>query len=502
MEERIYLKDLPCFKKATQNQLKHHAVQEDRYFDLMLLPNQNMREEVQKFILERGSRMSVISVAQEINAYNQLCEFINAKEKGLSSFREIPFEKMERSLKVWITQSGKKLTYATKSKIYLEKAPTDAAVIVYLRKLYHFLAPEDTRPENEKDIWDLTKMGFEVRQNPISRVKTINFKRITQSALCEETKKAIYMELQCRAVNTVLAELCAINRFSAFLSKDYPCIVSLKDIDRDIIENYLVYLNTVVEKKSFRTELKHLNKVFYLISIVLDCPELSDVILPCDGGKECRALYKTYSDDEITRLNQYIVQMDPQIARALIIHEKLATRISDTLTLRQDCLYKKDSEDIIKIHCVKTGNFYEKPVDDDTVALIEASIAYTRERYGEGTYIFVSEKHPDQPYQYSMIQYQVMSLIREYDLRDDHGKLFGFNTHMFRHTYGRKLAEMGVDDQIIAKLLGQKGTSNVNNYRQLGDQAKERETRTMRKNTDEKLKNVFERWEKNKDGKI
>ena len=45
-----------------------------------------------------------------------------------------------------------------------------------------------------------------------------------------------------------------------------------------------------------------------------------------------------------------IVKMEEQIARAMIIHQMLGTRISDTLTLRKDCLYKHDRQDMIIIY--------------------------------------------------------------------------------------------------------------------------------------------------------
>ena len=47
-----------------------------------------------------------------------------------------------------------------------------------------------------------------------------------------------------------------------------------------------------------------------------------------------------------------------------------------------------------------------------------------------------------------------MDLIQKKDLRDDHGELFGFGTHMFRHVYGIRLTELHLDDWTIAKLLG------------------------------------------------
>ncbi|MFR8122417.1 MAG: hypothetical protein ACLU77_11910 [Waltera sp.] len=44
-----------------------------------------------------------------------------------------------------------------------------------------------------------------------------------------------------------------------------------------------------------------------------------------------RGEFRTYSDEELKRLNAAIVEMDEQTARIMIIHQMLGTRISDTL---------------------------------------------------------------------------------------------------------------------------------------------------------------------------
>lgn len=92
--------------------------------------------------------------------------------------------------------------------------------------------------------------------------------------------------------------------------------------------------------------------------------------------------------------------------------------------------------------------------------LIQKAIDYTIERYGETKYIFVNENNVSCPLQYTTIKYKVLAMIQRKKLRDDDGKPFGFNSHMFRHYYGVKLTEMHLDDWTIAKLLGHAGTKN------------------------------------------
>ena len=72
--------------------------------------------------------------------------------------------------------------------------------------------------------------------------------------------------------------------------------------------------------------------------------ELCNLFLLSDIPKQAEKLYKAYSDAELIRLNSAIVEVDVQVARALVLHQMLGTRISDTLTLMQDCVYEKDGK--------------------------------------------------------------------------------------------------------------------------------------------------------------
>ena len=115
----------------------------------------------------------------------------------------------------------------------------------------------------------------------------------------------------------------------------------------------------------------------------------------------------------------------------MVIHQMLATRISDTLTLQRDCLLLVNGVDMIKIRQVKT-TVYEKPISAELAALIRKAIQCSQERYGDAVYIFVDEKDKTRPLQYTTIKHKVLNMILKEDLRDDDGKRFRFTTHMFR----------------------------------------------------------------------
>ena len=89
-----------------------------------------------------------------------------------------------------------------------------------------------------------------------------------------------------------------------------------------------------------------------------------------------RRKYSQYSDPILMRLNAHITKLDIQLARCMVIHQMLGTRISDTLTLHTDCLSKRNGLDIIRIDQVKTRTF-EKPISAELAALIQKAIDCT-----------------------------------------------------------------------------------------------------------------------------
>ena len=221
---------------------------------------------------------------------------------------------------------------------------------------------------------------------------------------------------------------------------------------------------------------------------------LSMLFLNRDIPPARRGEFRTYSDEELKRLNAAIVEMDEQTARIMIIHQMLGTRISDTLTLETDCLYEKEENIIIRIRQMKSST-YEKPISAELAQLIRMAITYTREKYGKTKYIFVNDKDPAKALQYGTIQSRIVKMIHEKDIRDDNGNLFGFGSHLYRHYYSVKLSEMHLDDWTIAQLLGHRSVRNVKYYRKMSNQALADDTREVLKMLSDQMKESLDGWE-------
>lgn len=493
MKKRIHLYELECFKNATEKQKSKMRISEIRYFDLEGLPSKYIRELLEEFIWYRGEGLAPSSLKNEIIYYNNIRAFLI--ERNVKELRPENEKKIIKALKGWMLDHGYALTSQKYKASYDKVVSQTPGIISHMKKILQFAKADDVREEQDKDVWELCKFDFPMRINPIKNVGTLNFTKIPQPDIREEVKKAIYMHLKHAALGTILSEMAAVRRFTKYLKARQPNITSLQELEREQIEDYLIYLQTEAkDRKNYRSDLYALRRVIEDVGCLYERPYLCNIFLNNDFPSTPRYLFKFYSDAEIKRLNEHIFKMDEQICRALIIHQLLGTRISDTLTLKTDCLSNRKEHYFIRIEQVKSMTF-EKAISDEVGQLVQKAIDYTKEHYGDTKYIFVKKDDPTKPYQYGMLQHKIMKMIRQKDIRDDKGELLNFGTHMFRHCYGKKLTEMHVEDWMIARLLGHKTLQTVHHYRKIGSKVMADETRKSRKKMDMILLEIVRGWD-------
>ena len=493
LENKIHIYELDCYKNATEEQKKRMRVRKDRYFDLEGLPLEEVRKLLEDFVWERGKKLAPSSLASEILYFNNIRNFLI--EKNIKILRYEDENKIILQLKSWMMEKGYALTSKKYRSVYEIVATETPGIIKHMKKILRYSQKDGGCLEQERDVWELDKFEFPLRSNPIKNVKTINFKGISQITIRKEVKTVIFMHLKYMAIGSIMAEMVATKRFCRYLALRYPKIISLLDLTRDIMESYLIYLQTEAkERKNYRSDLYGLRRVIEDVGNHYDRQDIKNLFISTDFPSTPRYLFKFYSDETIKKLNENIFQMDEQIARALILHQLLGTRISDTLTLKTDCLSIRENRYFIRIEQVKSITF-EKAISDEIAQLIIKSIDYTEEHYGKTKYIFVKKEDPLRPFQYSMLQHRVMQMIRKNDIRDENGELLNFGTHTFRHCYGKKLTEMHIDDWMIARLLGHKTLQSVHHYRKIGNKIMADETRAVREKIDMILMDVVKEWD-------
>ena len=477
MDEKLYLIDLDCYARAEEKEKK--KVKESHCFDFGLLPTKGLQNEFRSFIENRSRQCALATMIQERVLYQRFCRMVKDKHIRAESLQELEWEQWLLKIRSWLLEHGQKLTMQGIN-VYGKEKTVPSSLITYVRKAYQFTEAKEERDEIEKDIWKLENLDVAYKKNPIKNVQTLNFTAIIQDDLREETKKAVYEHLHHEAIATIIKELTAIRRLSRYLKETYPQIHSvIIHALRFRCKVRQIFFQQLPIQIFCRMDLTRLRGLLETIGKLYGYPHLEILFLASDLPRQVQPKLKSYSDSELIRFNAALAELDEQMERLMVIHQMLGTRISDTLTLQTDCLYRQDGHPMIQIRQMKTTTFV-KPISAELELLIEKAIEYSKKRYGDTVYIFVDEKNSKRPMQYNTVQNTVMDLIQKKDLRDDHGELFGFGTHMFRHVYGIRLTELHLDDWTIAKLLGHTSVKNVKFYRKMSLQIIADETREIR----------------------
>ncbi len=492
---KLYFRDLPCYQNLSDKEKAHKLYSPDHAFDLSKLPNESLRTDFAAFVFDRTSSLHYLSLRSEQTHFHNLCRFLSRYYPDAEHLTDIPLSDLEKKMKMDILKNGQNLTYTAKKidrKAYYRRENPN---ISYLKLTYaYFLPKKDTGFNKEDDIWKKEAIPFLLRASPIGAETQLNFSKIKQAGIKAEIKEAALYHLKRLSFRTVMQQIGAVNSLSEFLSKNFPEVTTLKDFDRDLLEEYLSYLYLECKRrKDYRPELSALKSILNITGRLFSYDNLRGIFLRSDFQKHKKTIYKSYSNAELERLHSAYKHLDKQTARLLLIHELLGLRISDTLTLKAEDVFLTDDPHI-KVVQPKTDTSYEKKISPELAALLLASIEETRDLYGDTPYIFVSDKNPQRPMTYGTLHYRLTALICTLDLRDDNGNLFTAGTHLFRHTYGKKLCDLLNDDATIAALLGHKSISSVAYYRQMSPNVLAKETKPVIDKRNEKIKQFKKGW--------
>ena len=255
--------------------MRKKNIMKQHYFDLNLLPTAGQRKELRAFILKRSENLSLSTINGDTIQFKVLARFMKEKFPYLNSFSAVDEGEIIDCLKDWMPNNGHKTTCNHRMKTGNKVIVEDAQPIQFLKKLLQFLRPEEERPEEEKDIWQLDRFEFSIRRNPIDPIRSLRFEKIRQERIKSEVKQACYIFLKYQSAGTIVSDIRAAQRFADYLREKYPKVQSFGEINRSMIENYLLFAKTNnPDRKNRKTELAHLKRVLTQVGKNIEKPYL------------------------------------------------------------------------------------------------------------------------------------------------------------------------------------------------------------------------------------
>lgn len=349
MSDKLWLKDLPCYTPSKE-------YSENGYFDLGLFSSEGVSNQVHAFLLDRASKYACSTLANERKAIRELAVFFSAAHPEISDLKDADAGTIEKELRTFLLSNGEHIFREVKSDIDNDTIRVRQSIVL-LRALMDFIKAEGEAdlPEEEKDIWTLANFPFPVMQNPVLMIKRVSFKKIKMEEVKAEIKKACFVRLHYNSVQTIQGMIREGRYLEEFLLKSYPEIVSLTELDRWVIEDYFLYRRTEETRRRFTCGgVSSLKSLLKEVGKIYEVPCLMNLILNLDYPKEPVRIYRAFSDEELERVHNAIKTLPKQKARCIFIHELLGTRISDTLTLKQDCLIQENGRWFVRIDQIKT----------------------------------------------------------------------------------------------------------------------------------------------------
>ena len=344
------------------------------------------------------------------------------------------------------------------------------------------------------DVWDLTLLGYQ--RNPShSDSTTANFTPIHQDWLKEACKRLIKVKSATLGLSTIGSKINSIKDFSRFLNQDYPHILP-NELDRQVIEDYLVYLK---EKKfSASTRIHRISALRELLEYSaamnwVDVPK-NPLIFNQDFPVRDKALPRYIPDDVLKQLDENLQYLPDTIARMVIVVREVGMRISELCTLKFDCLRQDaQGEWWIAYKRFKSKDEHSVPIRSEVAGIIQTQQAYIREYLAaEFNYLFCTTKNPNYfeklgkaanqlPLNYFEPVSQIIrqGILRGYlhllanlkQIKGEDGQVFPLSQiHQFRHTKGTELINNGVGIEYVKRYLGHNSFSMTLCYAHIHDQ--------------------------------
>lgn len=376
------------------------------------------------------------------------------------------------------------------------------------KKIYSLTQASVSESEFDKDIWELKAL---LPKTHLHESRRLNFSKISQLWLRIALKAWLRFCLSREAANTILGKFYCLKDFSQFIESHFPGLQPA-DINREVILNYLSYLN----KRHSSAD----GKAHYIVRLkdFLKCCARFDwidvtkepLIFPEDFPQVSQRVPRYIPNEILEQVNSYLEVLPEPIARMLLVIQECGMRVSELVNLQFDCLHQNTMGTWwLSYYQFKMKKEHIIPISSELVAVIQKQQQYIKESFCSGfPYLFctfsgyscfgqwarkghLGEANKERCLQRLLNQSLTPNpkpirdrdfggylhiLAEVMDIRDASGKIFPLGrTHAFRHTVGTSMANRGVPQHIIQRFLGHSSPAMTSVYCHIHNETLKRE---------------------------
>ncbi len=408
---------------------------------------------------------------RQLHEARHVITWLNQAAPEAQSLLEKSLEQWELAFRSFLVKTGKYKTKTTKRLTAIQQVVSyqvEDGRIYLLRRIYKIVSEGyDDRPEKEKDVWDMQKLGLNV--DLTAAYRSLDFTRISQPWLRTQAKAFLEYNMATHSSADCYSKLMCLRQFSLFLDQIYPT-ARLSDLDRAMMVAYMSYLQECGHSETWRRQLLISLRIFletcaHRLSIAGMIKER--IIFDDDLPKESKALPREIPEEVLVQLRRHLDALPTTTLRMVVILLECGMRINELCNLPLDCLICDDKHEwYLRFYQRKMKQEHIIPlVNEAVVGAIQAQQKEMKEKWGNTCYyLFPRPKSPRLPFKQAAFSGALNKWAYTKEIRDQTEDLYHFQSHQFRHTVGMRLINEDVPLDVIRRLLGHASVRMTERY--------------------------------------
>jgi len=339
--------------------------------------------------------------------------------------------------------------------------------------------------EYPRGVWRLHTLAGLTRNTgkaPEAR-NHLRFDRITQPWLRELAKRWARLRLsRGLAVGTVLNDIAALTRFSAFLGQSVPTVDTLAGVDRPLLERYLAWLSTQAGGPGGAKEDAVTGLHLFFSAIRQhgwdDTLPTTAVFFTGDTPRRPPQRSRQLTEHVMaqieapTNLDRW-PHPDGRLVTLILI--RCGLRASDACTLAFDCLvHDGQGAPYLRYLNHKMRREAAVPIDDELETEIRAQQDRVAARWPDAHPQLFPRHRGSAGGQHALTYYGYRTMLNRWladcGIRDEHGQPVRPTPHQWRHTFASRLINRDVPQEVVRVLLDHESTQMTAHYARITDQ--------------------------------
>ena len=362
--------------------------------------------------------------------------------------------------------------------------------VAFLRYAYRcledLLCGSGWEAEFPRDVWELRRLGIDGR-------KRLRFDGIPQPWLRPLAKRFARWRLSIgRSPNQAYIDTQAVSRLARFLESPAVNVTSLAGVDRATLERYLADLST--DPRAQHSRSRDISSLGAFLDAIRrhewdrDLPA-SAAFYPDDFPKPDKRLPRGLADHIMAQVEQP-ANLDrwnnPESRLVTVILMRCGLRIGDASRAAFDCVVRDgDGAPYLRYVNRKMKREALVPIDEEVEqAIIEQQQRILRRWPGGSPWLFPAPRmNPDgrKPLTTHSYRGQLRDWLQRCDVRDEHARPVHLTPHQWRHTFGTRLINRDVPQEVVRVLLDHSSGDMTAHYARLHDTTVRRHWEKARK---------------------